>query len=357
MKIDLHIIGAGPAGVSAAFYLSRQGFNIAIYESAHKPGMKPCGRAIPAATSLDIPIIEKCIEKPLTGASLYVDGEHVFTLDGLNGYIVDRICLFEELLSLSNVETYYQSRFDFKNRTVRINGSKKYIPVRDNYRIVNATGHVSYKGEKINALQYIFRTNILDEQERIEIYFDTRLIGYYWVFPSSPGHAEVGVGGYADFTLLKDLLNKFIVRDKRFTNKNPEKIEGAQIAVGGIRIVENKNEPIRIGEAAGFVLPLTGEGIRPSLLSGKHFAEAIIKGKDPIEELKKAKIAESIKIQRKILEGVKKMKREERKELLSSVPGSLHASIALGNIDKRAMLKALVSKPRIARILLKLAFS
>ena len=355
MKADIHIVGAGPAGATLAYHLSKKGYTVHVYEAAHKPGMKPCGRAIPGVEGIGVNIPENCIQRPLRGAKLYVDGEEVFDLHGLNGYIIDRTCMFQALINESGAEVFYRSRYDPNTSTVRVNGSDK-ITIPSSAILVNAGGHAFYPGEKINAIQYIYETSILDEQDTIEVYFDTKLIGYYWVFPSTPGYAEVGVGGYADFNTLRVLLEKFTSRDPRFRDKTLSKIEGARIAVGGIKI--NKyNGSITIGEAAGFVLPLTGEGIRPSMLSALSLADAIEKGKNPVKALEKSKIAESIMIQRRILEGVKKLSVPERRELLRNIPGDLHASIALGNISKMSITKALVSKPKIAKMLIKMAFS
>ena len=48
-----------------------------------------------------------------------------------------------------------------------------------------------------------------------------------------------------------------------------------------------KNRTILVGDAAGFVDPITGEGISCAILSGKLAAEAIVKGRFQEDRVKK----------------------------------------------------------------------
>ena len=45
-KRDVIICGAGPAGSSLAYFLSRQGFDVLLLDKAKFPRIKPCAGAI-----------------------------------------------------------------------------------------------------------------------------------------------------------------------------------------------------------------------------------------------------------------------------------------------------------------------
>ncbi len=339
-KWDYVVVGAGPAGAVAAYTLARKGYKVAVLEMAHKPGLKPCGRGIPKSRDLPVSVPRECVLQKIRAAELHVDDSPAFETGGVEGYIVDRTCLFESLISEAS-DVILRSRYDPKQGYARINGIKINLDPR---RVILATGFTSYPGEKINAYQEIYRG---EWPEKLTIFFDTKIIGYYWIFPAGPGRIEIGVGGFAGFDDLRSLLNKFkrrVTREYGLKLGDPERREGARIAVGGLHLEES---PLRVGESAGFVLPLTGEGIRPSMISAWIAAEAIAEGENPLEALKRSKIAKVIGFQRRVLEAVKAMTPRERAELLLSIPEEIHVKMALGDVSARDLIRALLKKPKL----------
>lgn len=341
------IIGGGPAGVAAAYSLSKAGFKVSVYDSAPRLGMKPCGRGIPNTRKLPIPIPRDSIVKEINGATLYVDGERVFEVeDGLTGVIVDKSIMLESLISNAGAELVRNAFYKIGKNQVRVGG--KYVEVR---RGLFATGHAYYNGEKINAFQYRMKHKAFEGLDKLLIYFDTELIGYYYIFPSRGDEADVGVGGYAGFQELRSRLDKFVETNEHVKGGRILRSEGARIAVEGVKLGLIDNLPM-VGESAGYVLPLTGEGIRPSIISGHTAAEALVRGEDVIRRLKNTTMTRSVNIQRRILEKVKKMSPERRAELLKSIPPRVHAMIALGEMNRSTLAKALINKPRLlAKIL------
>jgi flavin-dependent dehydrogenase len=96
--------------------------------------------------------------------------------------------------------------------------------------------------------------------------------GYGWVFPKGD-HLNVGVGAwkYAGFTLrpkLAELARRFGFDDSRLENLRghhlPVRIPGTPIARGPVALV---------GDAAGLVDPLSGEGIHMAFASGSLAAD------------------------------------------------------------------------------------
>ncbi len=347
----INIIGAGPAGSALASMLARRGFEVRVYEQASKPGLKPCGRAIPKSADLSRLGLEppsECIVNRLVGARLYVDGEFAVEVTGLEGFIIDRTCYTSMLLDNYNINVYYRSRYVWNANAVKLHdGTIIRLPPENT---VLAVGNPGYQGEKIDAVQAIIpaSSSLPIEDGKIDIYFDTKILGYYWLFPRGDGTVEAGVGGYRSASRLLSLLQKFL---DRIGDSKPIRVEGAKIAVGGVSVPDGW--PLKVGEAAGFVLPLTGEGIRPSILSAAAAAEAIARGSDPKQSMLKSRMAGAVNAQRYILEKMKRLKAEARRKVLLSIPGDLHARVALGELTLGELKRVALTRPRLMAVLLR----
>ncbi|MCH7810256.1 MAG: NAD(P)/FAD-dependent oxidoreductase, partial [Chloroflexi bacterium] len=100
--------------------------------------------------------------------------------------------------------------------------------------------------------------------------------GYGWVFPKGD-HLNVGVGAwkYAGFTLrpkLLELSRRYGFPESSIENLRghhlPVRVPGSPIARGGVAVV---------GDAAGLVDPLSGEGIHMAFASGRLAAEEALR--------------------------------------------------------------------------------
>ena len=342
-RYDYYIIGAGPAGAATAWVLGKAGYKVLVLEALPRPGAKPCGRGIPDTGDLPVPLPRECILQDVRRARLLVDGIEAFDIERLRGVIVDRTCMVEALVLEYGGGIVTRAPVNLKSLRAILPGGAMRLPRE---RTIVATGHAHYRGEKIEAVQDIYEGEAGDT---LEIFFDTELVGYYWIFPAGPGRVEVGVGGYAPVSRLTRLLDLFAEKAKRQGLRLSRRLkrEGARIAVGGVDVEAVKGTPPSIGEAAGFVLPLTGEGIRPSMISGAVTGNAIARGQRPDEPLLEHEIASSIRLQRRVLEAVKRMPRDRRRELLLSVPESLHVKMALGKAGRGDLIKALARKPKL----------
>ena len=348
---DYIVVGAGPAGAGAAAALSRAGYSVLVLEALPRPGLKPCGRGVPLVGDLPVEVPRESIVRRIRGADLYVDGEHVVHVgagEGFEGVIVDKSLMLESLITGAGAELVTGAFYKPGSREARVGG--RYVRVEHG---VFAGGHGYYGGEKITAVQYRLKSRSFEDMDSLEIWFDTGLIGYYYVFPNRGDEADVGVGGYADAGTLWRLLDEFIASRPDLAGAKRVRREGARIAVGGLEL-GYVDGLVKAGEAAGFVLPLTGEGIRPSLISGHAAGMAIAEGRDPVRAQAGTPIAEAVRVQRRILEKVKAMDRRDRARLLRELPPRIHALVALGRMDKGALIRELAHRPRLLARLLRL---
>lgn len=350
-RAEFIVIGAGPAGAAAAAKLARMGYKVTVFEALDKPAVKPCGLGIPLVDDLPVEVPKDTVLTEINGARLYVDGSLAAEIRGwLKGYIVDKRKMLEAIIIESGSDLLTRSFYDINRNSVKVGGSRIDLS-KWREKILLAGGWAYYSGEKIAAVQVIGKVKDM-EPDMLEILFDTELIGYYWIFPLGDEWAEIGVGGYADhYTLLK-MLEKFIKSSGRIARVKG-KPKGAKIAVGGLK-PRKEGYTYLIGEAAGFVLPLTGEGIRPSMISGAAAAEALAQGRDPIEAQMSTKIAGAISIHRKILDYIKSKPANERRKILLSIPAEVHAEVSLGTLNLARIAKALALRPRLAASLLKI---
>jgi geranylgeranyl reductase family protein len=108
--------------------------------------------------------------------------------------------------------------------------------------------------------------------------------GYGWVFPTSPRAANVGVGflphrrsGTAAQAFERFTRVGSIARTLHGASQNGP-LKGYPIRVDFLRAPTFAENTLLVGEAAGLVNPLTGEGIDYALESGKIAAEHVVRG-------------------------------------------------------------------------------
>lgn len=346
-KPDFIVVGAGPAGAAFAYYASSSGYRVEVYEGS-EPGSKPCGWAVPVQIEKYVKVPGDTVLTEIRGFRVYLDGKLVHEHYGsLWGYIIDKRLFITRLLEGS---TLYKRYVDISNPySPRIGSSR--LEARE--RVVLAPGLVGLPRaarETIMAVQQIFRTRDVVEEDVVEIWFDRELVGYYWVFPRSGGVVDIGVGGYEDVDSLRRRLTHFSKKRLGDGAEPLTPVKGARINMSGVdESMLRRSVPV-IGEAAGFVYPLTGEGIRPSVASAYALFTGIIRGHDPAGEARG--VIRWIAVQHRILEKVKSASPESRARIITSLPTDAFTSLGLGELSVSTLLRLLPKLPRgIASIL------
>lgn len=112
---------------------------------------------------------------------------------------------------------------------------------------------------KPNALCLEFDYSTYPIEDEIQVFFSVINSGYGWCFPKKDKYA-IGIGS--------DVKNSKIIRTKlqKFCNDigkgfNEQKISGAMIPFGKFVKKPVSENILLIGDAAGFVDPVTGEGL------------------------------------------------------------------------------------------------
>lgn len=316
MIYDVIIVGAGPAGATAALYAERLGLSTLLLDRAKFPRDKICGDALggkSVAILRELGLLDRVRRLPGAKVDTIVFGSPDHTearidltraqrRDFVTGFVVRRrifdAFLFEEARSRA---TACHENFAVENLIVdrgavcgvrgrSADGETREFAGRivlgaDGYRSVVARKLGLYRidaGHWIVALRQYMR-NVAGLGDQIELhYVDGVLPGYFWIFPLENGCANVGIGMVqaamkAQGVHLPDELSRAI-RSPHFAARFAgaealEKPVGWHLPVGSKRRPCHGAGYMLLGDAAGLIDPFTGEGIANAMYSARRAAE------------------------------------------------------------------------------------
>ena len=292
------IAGGGPAGACAAEKLAVAGIRTIIFER-DPDGDKTCAGGIPSALVRDFNIPDnilqaKCqkvrffgpsgvrveMEFPDSGCLATIRRREFDTF--LRERAISRGAILEEKEVMSYEETQEGLKVHYKDAENRAYWAKADY-------LIGADGAVSRiarilhtsRLEYVATMQEYLRPSAEGMKHwngAAELYYSSKISpDYYgWVFPHKD-YISIGVGMSYDFA--KDIRGHF----EHLKKLNEKWLEGAEIiGTGSAPIPLNHySEPARrrvflVGDAAGYVLPGSGEGIYYAMKSGQCAAESII---------------------------------------------------------------------------------
>jgi len=305
------VIGLGPAG--SAFlraYKDASGVDIS------RRYFKACGEAVP-------------VETPLVDPRFVVDKVKVFR--------------FYHWTSQVGEVAYAKPRWYIVDKERWVEALRpREVQAEKGDVVVKAGGPYQSRGVKITVVRAYVAGAKADE-ETVHFIFPREATGFYWVFPHG-GVLNVG-GGFLGVENPVPLVRQFV--EKWLGEGRVLDVRGAPLTVKP-DIVLNDGEGFRIGEAAGLVYPLTGEGIRPGILSALALAEAL-STKKPLEEYKRRvkKIVRQVEFQRSLLSLAERLIRRGESLLELAEDGVLREYIE-ENLSAKTLFIALAKRPRLA---------
>ena len=316
LDADVVVAGAGPAGSTTARLLAQQGWDVLLVDRARFPRLKTCGdgltpRCVSALQRLDLlPQLLEAGYPQVEGARMVAPNGHEWHAcfaeyaPHLPGYglVVPRSEL-DELLRQRAVGAGVRFLENFHAQAaLRSNGQVTGLQgLRDgSVQTIHARLTVAATGASIGlprALGVLSRVPPMVRAARayyegveglgceFEFHFRPEVApGYAWVFPSPGGKANVGVGlfpqsaGYAHDSNPKQVLQRFLERRDIRRRFRDARLLG-RLEAYPLR-TDYPNSPVcgpgflLVGEAAGLVNPVTGEGIDFALESGEIAARA-----------------------------------------------------------------------------------
>ncbi len=307
--IDVVVIGAGPGGSSAAYWLARRGLDVRLLDKSAFPRDKTCGDAIAprSLAALDRMGLLAKLDAPrfTTARAFGPGGRSMRSGMGMGDSTYPRYSLvirrmeFDDAVRRHAIEAGAAFSGGFNVQSVRNAGDCVVVSGRRDgcFESIEARLAIVAAGANVALLKSIgilkqtppmilaaraYFAGLDPPDGPLDFYFDDVLRpGYGWIFPLGDGTANVGAGILAKHRRGISGRQAFDVFLKRNTAARA-RLNGAQ------RIGPLAGYPLRIdfataptfgdrtllvGEAAGLVNPLTGEGIDFALESGEVAAE------------------------------------------------------------------------------------
>lgn len=293
MDYDVIIVGAGPAGSSAARILEESDYSVALVDKERFPRDKTCAGFLPPRI---YPLLDDIPERI---TERQIDGYHVFSPSGIS--VKSRF--FEKGL------TVRRERFDawlidrsgakvLQAMVLSLKRQKDFIKIRCNNDIhkakivlgadgVNSVVRrecgIPFSSDVALALQCDISLPESKIDEEIGNWFEVYYVipyGYGWISPLR-NLIKVGVGSIGeDFKKnAKKYLDEFLNRpgiNEKLSKGKIIKRESHLIPMSGPLNKLTADRVTLAGDAGGFAYPGTGEGIYYAIKSGRIAAEVII---------------------------------------------------------------------------------
>lgn len=288
---DVIVVGAGPAGATAAFHLGAAGRRVLVLEKERLPRHKPCAGGIPTSVlrrfPLDFsPVVERVVRRV---RFRFADGREIAAdlpegavvtvrRDRFDHYLVsharaevrDGAPVADIRQDGAGVEAVLAS-----GETVRA----RYLILADgaNSRLARRVGLRQKRRMGITVEAEVpADDDLLTAFDNAALFvFGLAVSGYAWVFPKSD-HLSVGVGAFLGRSEnLRQLLEQEMARLGIPLAK--ARLYGHPLPVYLRHEPLHSGRVLLAGDAAGLVDPLLGEGIRHAVRSGERAAEAVLR--------------------------------------------------------------------------------
>ena len=295
-RYDVLIAGAGPAGSATAIHLARGGARVLVADRARFPRDKPCGGGVTGLALRQAPCeIDPVVEHVVDTFELRLGYKRSFRRTSreplilmtqrrrLDAYLAEQAAAVGATFRDGARVTDLEIGTDGVKATV--GGERVSTPV-----LVGADGANGVVAKAAGLEEGIVRGVALEGNVAWELldrdrYAHTAVVelgspsgGYGWLFPKGE-HANLGVGGWArEGPNLRDhlaVLSKAhgvdpdALTDLRGHRLPMRRVGAATPASGNVLLV---------GDAAGLIDPLSGDGIYEAFTSARLAADAIMAG-------------------------------------------------------------------------------
>jgi geranylgeranyl reductase family protein len=302
LKYDVVVVGAGPAGSVAAHETARAGHNTILLEKFPIPRDKSCGGAVMyhGLHILQSKIPKSVVEQKIFGLRFVLpNGEKAeFISDKIIGITVLR-ARYDAFLARRAEDAGAELVANTRVVDVKTNSKKATIRTEDGNDItskfvIGADGVNSVVSRALELRPrrkdlrkvglgmesdfYVGEPNVLKAMKGdptvLEIHPLEGRVAYGWVFPKRE-HLAIGVAGSgAHMHPLRPIFEKFRKKMESYLDVDlvPEKRRTYFLGGDGLGSKNVTTRALLIGDAAGFVDPMMGEGIAYAMRSGYHAA-------------------------------------------------------------------------------------
>lgn len=287
-RFDVVVVGAGPAGSSAAYDLASAGVRVALLDRFHFPRAKACGGALTAKAVMAIrfsiaPVVRAVVRD--FGAGRELERFAVFEGSSSIGVTTVRSELDAFLLEKS-IEAGAQFFRVSGLRSLR-EGDGECVLETEGEKfscrfLIGADGANSTVRRLCRGFEGIRQGFAIeakvdsegDQAPRFDFDFGVASRGYGWMFPKGD-HYNVGLYTY-DAALMVSVPQLVSYVKRKIGYRKLREVIGHPVGLGGWDFVPRGNRVFLVGDAAGLCEPILGEGIYYAVRSGQMAAKAIV---------------------------------------------------------------------------------
>lgn len=312
-KYDIIIVGAGPAGATAALYANRSNLKCLLIDKSFFPRDKVCGDALSGKSvriMRELGLVDEVeqLNGSLINRITFGSPSHKqfdINLKGSSdpahikqGFVIPREIfdnyLFEKAKSVTDTKEGFTVTDLVYDKGILsgikgINNNKEEEEFKAPI-IMGCDGANSIVSRKLKLYEMDMKNTAVAIRcyykgvkgltDQIELhYVEEVLPGYFWLFPAGDGIANIGIGlskndAKKEKRNLKQILNDVISSEyfkSRFSDAKPlEKPVGWNLPLGRIKRKSYGDGFMLLGDAAGLIDPFTGEGIGNAMVSAKY---------------------------------------------------------------------------------------
>jgi len=330
VKYDVIVVGAGPAGITAALFAKKQGRSVLLLDKHSFPREKICGDGLSTRaliilrelglyekflTTCPVNKIDGVMFSSPNGTTLPINYAEMGRTKDVEGYTLNRIFFDNFMITeaqnaeIDVLENYEAKNFllNSKNEVCGVQAEKKVIlgsggacntPLQTTFEskvVVCACGvfpkileSVKYKHpgakECVIGIRRHFK-QVECSSNLIEMHFVKSIVeGYFWIFPEVDDTANVGfiipekIRRKRKINLEEELQNiissPYFAERFKFAEPLTEP-SAAFLNLGGTKVFPPKGGLLIIGDAMGLTEHFTGEGVGNAMFSAQKAALVI----------------------------------------------------------------------------------
>jgi geranylgeranyl reductase family protein len=287
-RVDVLVVGLGPAGASAAATAARLGLRVVAVDRRREAGVPvQCAEFVPALLGIEVGALACSVRQSIASMATFVEHDPPDLTHPFPGKMLDRAA-FDAALVRDAVAAGAQCRFAASVRRIGRDG----VAVMADGTTLAAAVIIGADGPRSGIGRAIDRVNaslvetrqitvpLLAAHDATDIFLSESIPGGYgWLFPKGTV-ANLGAGvDAAHRHRLKgvvDTLHATLI-DQRRVGERVLAVTGGAIPVSGMlspRGVLGRAQVLLAGDAAGLTNPVTGAGIAAAVYSGNLAGQA-----------------------------------------------------------------------------------
>jgi geranylgeranyl reductase family protein len=307
---DVIVIGAGPGGSATSFFLAESGVRVLLLDKAAFPRDKTCGDGLtPRAIGVldKMGVLDQVAPQGfrMEAATVYAPAGHPVTTrmpdrgdfpsymlaiprlildDALRRRAIDSGAEFRDGIHVTSLEEDATGVTVMGRNGFQARARTAVIAVGANLRLLLDLGVLPETPPLVLAARTYYE-GVKGLSGAFEFHFDgVPLPGYGWIFPLSGDSGNVGAGimpgkngGLSARQILDHFLDSPYMRRMLDGARRAGPVKGFPLRTDFARAPTSHGRRVfLVGEAAGLVNPLTGEGVDYALESGHVLADTLL---------------------------------------------------------------------------------